>query len=612
MSASDFFRENAEAPVARGTIFEPNTAHIVHFYREDDFLLNELTSFIGGSLAKGDAAVILATGDHIKSLTHNLRTRGLDIAKLTAQGRYLPLRASDILPQIMVNGALDASRFSQIAGELIARANAAAKGEPRRTVVFGELVAMLWAEGNCESAIRLEELWNRLAETHSFFLRCAYPIAGFSKNEHAESFLKICAAHSSVIPQENYSSLLDDEERRRNVAALRQRLEILEDQKAAYENELQLRLFIDAVQDYAIFMLDPGGYIRTWNRGAQRLKGYQASEILGQHFSRFYSEEDIRDGKPARELEIATRDGRVEDEGWRLRKDGSKFWANVVITALKDDTGKLVGFGKVTRDFTESMLAQRTIEESRQQLQESEKSLRQLSRHLLRSQDEQRRRIGRDLHDSLGQYLSVLKMKLESLAGRLGENAPPDDLKDLKQCIGLTEDAVKEVRTISYLLYPPMLEEMGLRSAILWYLDGFMKRSGIQTTFEVSPQFQRLPSDTELALFRVLQESLTNVHRHSGSPTARTRLWVEGEVAVLEIGDVGRGMNVQKGGEFGKGGTATIGVGLRGMTERIRELGGTLELASSSEGTIVRATVPIAAPEGTETAASRAFEPDPK
>jgi len=394
-----------------------------------------------------------------------------------------------------------------------------------------------------------------------------------------------------------------DEEKGRNAAAVQQRIGILQGQKAAREDEQQLRLFIDAVQDYAIFLLDAGGYIRTWNRGAQRLKGYQASEILGEHFSRFYSEEDIRDGKPERELEIAKRDGRVEDEGWRLRKDGSRFWANVVITALRDDTGKLVGFGKVTRDFTERMLAQRTIQESRQQLQESEKSLRQLSRHLLRSQDEQRRRIGRDLHDSLGQYLSVLKMKLESLAAREGETPQPEDRSDLKQCIDLTEDAVKEVRTISYLLYPPMLEEMGLRSAILWYLDGFMKRSGIQTAFEVSPQFERLPADIELALFRVLQESLTNVHRHSGSPTARARLWIRDGVVVLEVSDVGRGMKIQNGGEPGKGG-ATIGVGLRGMTERIRELGGTLELSSSNEGTTVTAAVPIVAPEETETAAS--------
>ncbi|MGC2507172.1 MAG: PAS domain S-box protein [Candidatus Acidiferrales bacterium] len=604
MSASSIFPVKAGPPMVSGSVFDHGAAHIVHFYREDDSLLNELGSHIGSCLANGDAAVILATKDHIENLARKLRMRGLDVPKLTAEGRYQAVRASDILPQLMVNGAPDALRFTEVVGGLIERANVAAKGEPRRTVVFGELVALLWAEGNYEGAMRLEELWNHLAKTHSFFLRCAYPMAGFSKNEHTEPFLKICAAHSSVIPHEDYASLLDDDERRRNVAALQQKLEILEERKSAFENELQLRLFIDAVQDYAIFMLDAEGYIRTWNRGAQRLKGYQASEIVGQHFSRFYSEEDIRGGKPARELEIAERDGRVEDEGWRLRKDGSKFWANVVITALKDDTGKLMGFGKVTRDFTERMLAQRTVEESRQQLQESEKSLRKLSRHLLRSQDEQRRRIGRDLHDSLGQYLSVLKMKLESLAGRTKDTAPPEDLSDLKQCVDLTDDAVKEVRTISYLLYPPMLEEMGLRSAILWYLDGFMKRSGIQTDFEVSPELQRLSPDIEIAAFRVLQESLTNVHRHSGSSTARVRLWIEDGVVVLEVSDVGRGMKLQDGGAFGKSGAATIGVGLRGMNERIRELGGTLDLSSSDEGTTVTAAVPIEPPGETETAAS--------
>jgi PAS domain S-box-containing protein len=584
-------------------VFDHDASHIVHFYREDESLLNELSSYIGSSLANGDAAVILAAKDHIESLESRLRRQGLDVRKLTAEGRYRPVRASDLLPQLMANGMPEAAKFAEIVGGLIERANVAAKGEPRRTVVFGEMVALLWADGKYEGAIRLEQLWNELAKTHAFFLRCAYPMAGFSKNEHTAPFLRICAEHSSVVPEENYAGLADDEERRRNVAALQQRLEILEEQKAAYDNEQQLRLFIEAVQDYAIFMLDAKGYIQTWNRGAQRLKGYQASEILGQHFSRFYSEEDIRAGKPASELEIAKRDGRVEDEGWRLRKDGSKFWANVVITVLKDETGKIVGFGKVTRDFTERMLAQRTIEESRQQVVESEKSLRQLSRHLLRSQDEQRRRIGRDLHDSLGQYLSVLKMKLESLAARTKETAPADERSDLQQCVALTEDAVKEVRTISYLLYPPMLEEMGLRSAILWYLDGFMKRSGIQTAFEVSPEFKRLSPDIEIALFRVLQESLTNVHRHSGSQTARVRLWIEEGVVALEVSDVGRGMKLE-GSAFGKAGVATIGVGLRGMNERVRELGGTLDLTSSGEGTTVTAAVPIVQPGQTETAGS--------
>src|SRR5437763_15641208 len=113
------------------------------------------------------------------------------------------------------------------------------------------------------------------------------------------------------------------------------------------------QLMVDAVKDYAIFMLDPAGYIASWNQGAQRIKGYNADEIIGRHFSVFYTEDAIEIGHPQHELEIATRDGRFEEEGWRVRKDGSMFWANVVITAVRDETGELIGFAKVTRDLTE-------------------------------------------------------------------------------------------------------------------------------------------------------------------------------------------------------------------------------------------------------------------
>jgi PAS domain S-box-containing protein len=118
------------------------------------------------------------------------------------------------------------------------------------------------------------------------------------------------------------------------------------------------RLLVESVRDYAIFALDPAGHVLTWNEGAQRLKGYRADEIIGRHFSTFYPAEDIAAGKPAWELEVATRDGRYEEEGWRIRKDGSLFWANVVITALRDNTGELVGFAKVTRDLTERRAAE--------------------------------------------------------------------------------------------------------------------------------------------------------------------------------------------------------------------------------------------------------------
>src|SRR5688572_4159563 len=119
------------------------------------------------------------------------------------------------------------------------------------------------------------------------------------------------------------------------------------------------RLLIDRVQDYAIFALDPDGFILTWNTGAERLKQYKPDEIIGKHFSIFYPDEALAAGKPAWELEVATETGRVEDEGWRLRKDGTRFWANVLITALRDDQGRLVGFAKVTRDLSE----RRTSEE---------------------------------------------------------------------------------------------------------------------------------------------------------------------------------------------------------------------------------------------------------
>jgi len=367
------------------------------------------------------------------------------------------------------------------------------------------------------------------------------------------------------------------------------------------QSEERFRLLVEGVQDYSIFMLDPEGRVSSWNKGAELIKGYEASEIMGRHFSCFYPEEDIRSGKPQKELEVATRDGRMEDEGWRLRKDGSRFWANVLITAIRDDSGRLVGFAKVTRDTTEKMKAQALLQEAnerlanevrerteaQQKLANSESALRQLSLHLLRTQEEERRRIGRDLHDSLGQYLSVLKMKLDSVA-----DSSDMPRQDIRECASLAEECITEVRTMSYLLYPPMLEEKGLKSAIPWYLDGFTKRTGIKTSFEVSPDLPRPLRDVELALFRVLQESLINVHRHSGSPSADIRLLEKEGGLVLEIRDKGKGIpaDLERSGQDSVG---SLGVGLRGMKERMQHLGGKLELTSTSEGTRVTATVPI-------------------
>ena len=351
--------------------------------------------------------------------------------------------------------------------------------------------------------------------------------------------------------------------------------------KASLEqSEERFRLLVDTVQDYAIIMLDPEGRVTSWNNGAQRINGYSASEIIGQPFSRFFTEEDARAGKPQSELESAAREGRMEDEGWRVRKDGSRFWANVNITPLRDPAERLLGFVKVVRDVTQKMHAQT-------QLQESEKALRELSLSLLRVQDDERRRIGRDLHDSVGQYLSTLKLKLDLLPPKIKSGGQAQTARDVGECIHLADDALRELRTVSHLLYPPMLDELGLGHAVRWYIEGFTERSGIKTAAEIADGIPRLPQETELALYRILQESLTNVHRHSGSKTAQVRVGVQNGSLVLEVSDDGQGMPKRP------AEPAEWGVGLRGMHERVRQLGGTLELNSANGGTTVTAAIPI-------------------
>ncbi|MFC7718750.1 sensor histidine kinase [Nonomuraea recticatena] len=183
---------------------------------------------------------------------------------------------------------------------------------------------------------------------------------------------------------------------------------------ALRESEERFRLLVQSVVDYAIFMLDTEGHIVSWNAGAQRIKGYRADEIVGSHFSVFYPPEDVASGKPDRELEIAVVEGRLEDEGWRVRKDGTRFWANVIITALFDETGRLRGFGKVTRDLTERRMAERTLDERGR-----------LLAHLVQAQEMERRRIAWDVHDDTIQSMVAVGMRLQLLASRLPPSTPP-------------------------------------------------------------------------------------------------------------------------------------------------------------------------------------------
>ena len=228
--------------------------------------------------------------------------------------------------------------------------------------------------------------------------------------------------------------------------------------------------------------------------------------------------------------------------------------------------------------------------ETNEALRVSELSLRQLSARLLKLQDEERRRIARDLHDTTGQKIAVLSMSLDRLAKLVDTRKA-----DVKDALAESRDVVgkigEEIRTLSYLLHPPLLDECGLASAVLWYAEGFKKRSGIHLNVSIDEELVRLTTDAETALFRVLQESLTNVHRYSGSPSAEIRIFQSPSKVHLEIVDHGKG--VKAGTERSSfAGAPTLGVGIPGMRERIRQLGGQLEVEFSNEGTRVYATLP--------------------
>jgi signal transduction histidine kinase len=226
------------------------------------------------------------------------------------------------------------------------------------------------------------------------------------------------------------------------------------------------------------------------------------------------------------------------------------------------------------------------VRERTRELDDRNREIRDLTGRLLKLQDEERRRLARELHDSTGNMLAAMKMNL----CRLSDQASGSDSAPLlAETIAINEELTGQLRTMSYLLHPPLLDELGLASALDWYAEGFTQRSKIAVDLEVSPKFSRLPSDLELTVFRVVQECLTNIHRHSGSSSAKIRLAQNPQEVRVEISDVGHGIPPEKMRE----GKIVQGIGIMGINERMRQLGGSLEVSSSDKGTTVTATLPL-------------------
>ena len=327
----------------------------------------------------------------------------------------------------------------------------------------------------------------------------------------------------------------------------------------------QARL-LDLAND-AIFIRNAADKISYWNEGAERLYGWASEEVLNRSVH-----EILRTEFPVPLLEILETD-RWEGELRHTTKYGYQITVSSRWTTLRDRNGKSEGWLEINTDITARKRA--------------EESARRLSGRILSLQDDERRRIARGLHDSLGQYLAALKMNLDVF-----RTSKDDKAKLASDCAEIVDKCLNETRTISHLLHPPLLDEAGFDSAARWYVDGFSQRSGIKVNLNLPQKLSRMHRDVEVALFRAVQECLTNVHRHSGSSVVDVRLSLSAKQIRLEIKDDGRGIPQERLRSLNQG-AADAGVGLAGMRERIRELGGSLEIRSERAGVTVIVRIPI-------------------
>jgi signal transduction histidine kinase len=451
-----------------------HSGHVVQFYSSDDFLLDGLAGWIGKSLTLGETAIVIATHQHREGLHTRLRACGVDLDLAEKQQRYLALDAAATLSTFTVDSQPDACRFAERVDRLLCQAGNPEEQGRRRINIFGEMVALLWAEGRIDAAIRLEQLWNELAKRYDFSLACAYPTSFFDRPEHAQLFLKICADHSAVIPDESYTALSNDDERLRAIAALQQK---------------------------------------------------------------------------ARALDTEVTDHK------RLQQE------------------------------LQSRVKERTLA-----LEQARDRLRGLSRRLLRMQDEERRRIAFELHDSTAQLLAALAINvglLEKHKGTLG----PRHADLISENSALVQQLLSEVRSLSYTLHPPTLDVIGVASALQWYVDQFQEHCRIRVTLEVPANLKRLPREIEIAIFRIVQESLANVYRHSGSPSATVRISRLPTEILLAVSDGGKGLSLERRAALSS--ELIAGAGISGMRERAQQLDGTFALLTDSTGTTVLVNLPV-------------------
>jgi len=346
---------------------------------------------------------------------------------------------------------------------------------------------------------------------------------------------------------------------------------------ALRESESKYRRIIETAKE-GIWMLDAENRTTFVNPQMAEMLGYTPEELISRSTESFLFPEDLADHQ--RQTSARQRGLSGQYERRLRRKEGSTFWAQISVSPIRLEDGTFNGSFAMFTDISQRKAA--------------EEALHALSGRLLQLQDEERRRIARELHDTTLQNLAALGMNLSSLWQALPPNVPRSE-QLVDDCAHLAEKTAQEIRALSHLLHPPVLDMMGLPGALKDFINGFTQRTGIQIEIDLPPAFGRLPSDIETALYRIVQESLSNIHRHSGSPTARVTLARDHATVTLTVADAGKGIPdaILKSAETG---ATSLGLGIAGMRERLRQLGGELQILSGPDGTRIQANLTVPNP----------------